>query len=79
VCFVRGKEGQAEALWLRAAALDPQHVDCRQSLAFLCRRADRLGEAIGWLGELAHLEPGNPSYHVEIGNLCEDLSGPAAA
>ncbi|HIQ21286.1 MAG TPA: tetratricopeptide repeat protein, partial [Planctomycetes bacterium] len=68
-----GRARDAEALWRRAAELDPKHVGCRQSLAFVCRREGRLREAIGWLEQLAALEPANPSYPLEIGGLWEQL------
>ncbi len=73
VCYVGKKEADAELLWLRAAALDPQNKDSRQSLAWLYRNTRRQGETIAWLKQLADLEPDKPSYWIEIGRIYEDL------
>jgi tetratricopeptide (TPR) repeat protein len=76
VLYVGDRPDEAERLWLRAAWLDPQNVPCRQSLAFLCRNAGRLGETIAWLKQLAELDPQPeiPSYWIEIGRTYQELA-----
>ncbi len=69
VYHAHGKPAEAEALWRRAAALDPTAVDCRQALAWRYRQAGKLAETIGLLEELWGLEPANPSYGLEIARL----------
>ncbi len=79
VCYVGDRQADAETLWLRAAALDGKDVGCRQSLAWLCRNANRPGETIVWLHQLSALEPANPSYAIEIGRIYESLQNLPAA
>lgn len=69
VYYAHGKPAEAEQLWRRAAALDPTAVDCRQALAWRYRQAGKLAETIGLLEELWVLEPGKPSYGLEIARL----------
>jgi tetratricopeptide (TPR) repeat protein len=73
ILYVGDKVSEAEQFWLRAAALDSQNVPCRQSLAWFCRNADRQGENIVWLKQLADLEPGNASYWTEVGRIYDEL------
>lgn len=77
--MLNDRPAEAEIYWRRAARLDPQNVACRQSLAFLCRNANRLAETIGWFKELAEIEPKNISYWTEAGALFEELSAMPAA
>lgn len=73
VCYVNQHQRDAETLWLRAAVLDPENPDCRQSMAWLCRNANRPGENIDWLEQLADLDPENTTYWMEIGRIYDDL------
>jgi len=69
VYYAHGNGSQAEALWRKAAALDPTAVACRQALAWRYRQAGKLADTIGLLEELSTLEPANPSYGLEIARL----------
>lgn len=60
---------QAESLCRRAADLSPKNTECRQALAWFARSAGRTPEQIRWLEELANLDPKNPNYWLEIGDL----------
>lgn len=71
--FTSGRKADAEKVWLRAAALDPHNVACRQSLAWLMRSTSRYGENIAWLNQLAAVDPKNPSYLIEVGRTYEKL------
>jgi tetratricopeptide (TPR) repeat protein len=74
LCYVEHRAREAERLWRRAADLDGANVECRQGLAWMCRTQGRLQEAIGYLEQLAKLQPNQPSYWMEIGNLHVELS-----
>jgi tetratricopeptide (TPR) repeat protein len=69
IYFVRGKSANAETIWLRAAALAPFNVECRQSLAFVYRKTGRFEKAIDTLEQLASIESDKTPYWLEIGRL----------
>jgi tetratricopeptide (TPR) repeat protein len=74
VYYTGERSRDAEALWLRAAALDPKNTGARQSLAWLCRQTGRKGEVIVWMQEMSQIEPHNVSYWIEMGRIYEELS-----
>jgi tetratricopeptide (TPR) repeat protein len=79
LALLRDRPRDAEALWRRAAFLQPKNVPVRQSLAFLCRNEGRPGETVMWFKELAEIEPSNASYWLEMGALFEEMNALPAA
>ncbi len=71
--LAHGKPAEAEKLCRRAAAFDRTQVECRQALAWLCRRSGRIAEAIRLLKQLAEIEPNNVNYLIEVGRLETEL------
>ena len=69
VYLAESRSALAEQLWRRATRLDETNVESRQALAWLLVGQDKLRETIVMLGELARLEPANPSYPAEIARL----------
>jgi len=69
ICLAHGSPADAEQLWKRAAALDPRDTNCRQALAWYYLQRQRPRDTIAMLGELARLEPDNPSYPLEAARL----------
>jgi len=67
--LARAKPAEAEKLCRRAAAFDRTQVECRQALAFLCRRSGRLPEAIGFLRQIAEIEPNDVACLLEAGRI----------
>jgi len=79
VYYVKNKPKLAERVWRRAAALGPKNVPCRQGLAWLYRNDNRLSDTIKRLEEIAAIDPGKPSYYLEIGRLHAALNEVTAA
>lgn len=79
VYYVHRKGVEAEALWRKAALLDPSAVACRQALAWRCRQAGKLAETVRLLEELSALEPENPSYGLEVARLHLEQKQPEKA
>ncbi len=79
VFYARKRLAEAERLWRRAAALDPNSVECRQALAWLYRSTGRLPQAIETLEQLAGIEPDNRIYLEEIARLYTELQQPGKA
>jgi tetratricopeptide (TPR) repeat protein len=71
--LARANPAQAEKLCRRAAAFDPSHIECRQALAWLCRRSGRIAEAIGFLRQVAELDPNDVTCLIEVGRLEVEL------
>lgn len=69
IYLAHGQPAEAERLCRRAAGLSPENLDCRQALAWLARSEGRTADAIRWLEESSNLDPKNPVYWLEIGNL----------
>lgn len=65
----RGDAVRAEALWRRAAGLDPANTACRFHLMMLCQKAGRNAEARQWCEEMVRQEPRNPFHQISLGNL----------
>ena len=74
IYYARGRLAEAERLWRRAAALNPGYVECRQALAWLYHSNGHLPQAIEMLEQLARIEPDNPLYPDEIGQLHNELA-----
>jgi tetratricopeptide (TPR) repeat protein len=57
----------AERHWLRAAALDPKNVRCREYLAGFYQANRREAEAVEMCRQLREIDPKNPVYCVRLG------------
>jgi len=57
----------AERHWLRAAALDPKNVRCREYLAGFYQANGREVEAVEICRQLREIDPKNPAYCVRLG------------
>ncbi len=79
ICLVHARQREAERLWRRAAELSPTNVDCRQGLAWLCRQQVRIPEAIGFLRQLAAIQPKNAEIWFEISQMHAELAESAEA
>lgn len=64
-----GDLAKAEALWRRAAEVDPANTACRFHLLMLCQRAGRNREALQVCEEMIQAEPTNAFHRISLGNL----------
>ena len=60
---------QAERLWTRAAAVDPQNAACRSLLASLYTKERKAADAVRQYQELLRIEPENVEHYQKIGFL----------
>lgn len=67
-----GADGDAEAAYRRAFAVDPAHVDSRINLGRLRHAADALDEAKELYGQALGIEPGHAIAHFNLGVVLED-------
>jgi tetratricopeptide (TPR) repeat protein len=79
IYLTAGKSAETERLFRRAGDLASKSIECRQGLAWLCRRQGRTREGIEVLEQLAKIEPNQPSYWLEIGRLHARLNQFSAA
>jgi len=64
---------EAEELFQRAAALDPDQSECRVLLASLYEQDGRAAEALQCYEELSRIKPDNVNCHRNIGVICLEL------
>ncbi|UCD50117.1 MAG: tetratricopeptide repeat protein [Phycisphaerales bacterium] len=69
----QGRMSDAEALLRRAAAVDPNHADCRKRLAAFYRSAGKLPQALAQCEQVARLEPNDPTCRLLIATLALQL------
>jgi len=74
-----GDDGEAEAPWRRAAALDEGNTACREDLAALYERSHREQESLLVCRELVEIDPNNADYSLNVGLLSARLGRFAAA
>jgi tetratricopeptide (TPR) repeat protein len=74
VCNARGRTGEAETLWRRAAAWDDRQAACRRELATLDRRLGNNEQAVRWLEELCRIQPDEAQWPLQLGELRASLS-----
>jgi tetratricopeptide (TPR) repeat protein len=75
----QGRTGEAEELWLKAAALDPKNTVCRLQLAILYQQTNKDREALRFYEEIAMIDPSDALVHLNVGRLCVKLNDPARA
>ena len=66
----QGRVRDAEASWLKAAALDPRNTVCRLQLAILCQQTNRDREALKFYEEIAAIDPSDALVHLNVGRVC---------
>jgi len=64
-----GSVRKAEAHWVRAAGIDPKDTACREALATLYERQNRLSDALSVSEELVAIEPENADYYTDAASL----------
>ena len=64
-----GHTGEAEQLWLRATALDPENTICRLNLAVFYQRTGQEGEALRFYEEIARIDPSDALVHLNLGRV----------
>lgn len=64
---------RAKELWLRAVAIDPQHVASRFQLAALYGQAGQIGAALELCKQAEEIAPQDPMVHVNVGVLSASL------
>jgi tetratricopeptide (TPR) repeat protein len=64
-----GQREKAEALWRRAAELDPGNMECRFHLMMSCQQTGRTAEALRICRELVRAQPNNAIHYLSLGNL----------
>jgi len=69
-----GRTGDAEQLWLRANALDPENTICRLNLAVFYQRAGQYGEALQFYEEIARIDPNDALVHLNLGRASLKLN-----
>lgn len=74
-----GRPDQAEALWRRAAEIDPANTGCRFQLILLCQQRQQNAEALRFAREMVQAEPGNGLHYLSLGNLHARLRESAEA
>jgi len=79
VCLMAGSLANAQTHFLRAAALDPQHRESRETLCDLYQRQERPADAVPIRQELCDLEPDNPRHWLSLGFLSNQTGRPAEA
>ena len=73
VYMKKGRHREAEAMWRRAAALDPENSLCRLQLAVLCHQTGNSGEALRYYEEVAKLDPTDGLVQLNLGRVCAKL------
>lgn len=79
VCRDRGQPKLAEALWRRAAEVDPTNTACRFHLLMLYQQTGRNADALRICEEMIQAEPNNPFHRLSLGNLESRRGRPAEA
>lgn len=74
-----GELAKAEAVWRRAAEVDPANTACRFHLLMLYQRAGRNREALQACEEMIRAEPTNAFHRIGLGNLYTRLGQTADA
>ena len=74
VYMMQGMPREAEAFWLRAAALDSTNILCRLQLAVHCQRSNQNAEALRYYEEVMHLDPSDALVHMNIGRVSLKLN-----
>jgi len=72
--MVQQRLNEAEALWLRAAALDASNALCRLQLAVLCQQTRRYHEALRYYLEVAQIDPSDALVQLNLGRVSLKLN-----
>ncbi len=65
----QGRLDKAEALWKRAAAIDPADTACRFHLLMLYQKGGRNQDGLEVCREMIQAEPANAMHHISLGNF----------
>jgi len=74
-----GRPAEAEQLWLRATALDPENTLCRLNLAVFYQRTGKDSEALRFYEEVAKIDPSDALVHLNLGRISLRLKQPDRA
>lgn len=69
IYYAHKDSSKAEALWRRAATLDPQNMLCRSALVALYRQQNRTADALKLFEQLAETQPESGMNHFQLGNI----------
>jgi tetratricopeptide (TPR) repeat protein len=69
-----GRVREAEALWLKAAELDPKNSLCRLQLAVIYQQTGRHREALKYYEEIAKADPNDPLVQLNMGRVWMKLN-----
>jgi protein O-GlcNAc transferase len=74
VYVINKRPHDAEALWLRAAALDPANTLCRLQLAVHYHQTGQLSRALQYYQEVARADPSDALVQLNMGHICLKLN-----
>jgi tetratricopeptide (TPR) repeat protein len=69
-----GRVREAEALWLKAAELDPKNSLCRLQLAVIYQQTGKHHEALKYYEEIAKADPNDPLVQLNMGRVWMKLN-----
>ena len=75
ICVDRGELERAFDEWDMVLRLDPEHVNARKGMGFVCFRQGKLSDAQRYLGEANERDPGDASIAAALENIRKRLNG----
>jgi tetratricopeptide (TPR) repeat protein len=74
VYVINKRPQDAEALWLRAAALDPANILCRLQLAIHYHQTQQYQKALQYYQDVGRADPNDALVQLNIGRVCLKLN-----
>jgi protein O-GlcNAc transferase len=68
-----GRLADAEALYRRILAVQPNHAEALRLLGVIAQQVGRHDLAVGWIRQAIALNPNNPDAHSNLGEACHSL------
>ena len=68
-----GRLADAEALYRRILAAQPNHADALHLLGLIAHQSGRHDLAVEWIGQSIVINPNNPASHSNLGEACRAL------